>query len=55
MNTVRHPSAVMAWGSFSYFSVGNIVILDKGECMNTETHLDILHDNQRKVVKAVNH
>lgn len=45
VNAVKHPSSVMVWGCFSYFGVGNLVMLDKGVSMNTETYLDLLHDN----------
>lgn len=42
---VRHPDSLMVWGCFSYYGVGNLVFLEKGETVDSERYLDILHDN----------
>lgn len=41
---VRHPENVMVWGSFSYYSVGNLVIIE-GVILDGERYLDLLFEN----------
>ena len=43
--TVKHPDSVMVWGCFSYYGVGDLVILPKNVKVNQAVYLELLCDH----------
>lgn len=43
--TVKHPASLMVWGCFTYYGVGDLVILPKNEKMNQYNYLELLLDH----------
>ena len=43
--TVKHPDSLMVWGCFSYYGVGELIVLPKKETMNKEKYLLLLADH----------
>lgn len=41
----KHPDTIMVWGSFSYFGVGEIVVLPRNMYMNKDNYLELLVDH----------
>ena len=43
--TVKFPDKVMVWGAFSYYGVGELIVLPKNETMNKERYLELIADH----------
>lgn len=43
--TVKHPDSLMVWGCFSYFGVGELVVLPKNIKVNQYVYLELLCDH----------
>ncbi|KAG7177856.1 Transposable element Tc1 transposase-like 1, partial [Homarus americanus] len=44
VKTVKHPASLMVWASFTYYGVGELVILPKNQIMNQYNYLELLSD-----------
>ena len=42
--TVKHPESLMVWGCFTFFNVGELVVLPHNEMMNQNSYLELLSD-----------
>lgn len=43
--TVKWPDSIMVWGCFSYFGVGELVVLNRNVTMNQYNYYELLNDN----------
>lgn len=43
--TVKHPASLMVWGCFTYYGVGDLVVLHANEKINQNNYLELLCDN----------
>ncbi|XP_064106980.1 uncharacterized protein LOC135215955 [Macrobrachium nipponense] len=45
VTSVKHPPYLMAWGSFGYGGLGNLVMLPRCQTLNSEHYIKLLKDN----------
>ena len=45
VTSVKHPPYLMVWGAFGYGGLGNLVILPKGQTVNSERYIKLLQEN----------
>ena len=45
MNTKKNPQYVMVWGAFSYYGLGDLVILPPKTMVNQHVYINILYDH----------
>lgn len=43
-STVKHPESLMVWGCFTFFKVGELVVLPPNQMMNQNNYLELLSD-----------
>lgn len=44
MKTVKHPDSVMVWGCFTYYGLGELVVLPENIKVNQYVYLELLLD-----------
>lgn len=45
VTSVKHPPYLMVWGAFGYGGLGNLVILPKGQTVNSQRYIKLLQEN----------